>query len=385
MRRFSRDTWLGVGLLVLLLAITFIAAVANAEERTAPPLASFSAQPNGAKALKLWLAESGYTIHEKTPSQYGPPDEAGLVFILQPILPITSDEWETLDTWLEEGGTLILAGDGPPMAAAARHYDFRLRYSFDRPPNLPAQTPLLAAPPLVEGANVLPGAFLQTGRDDFITHLATADGPVLVVFPQGEGRVVLSTTAYPFSNLGLKDAGNPALVQNVVSTAGQPGLVWFDEWHHGIQAAAGEGFGPGYWLRYTPAGRALLYAGLVIFIAVALQGWRFGRPVPLPQDMARRAPLEYITAIANLSRRAGHRRAVLDDYRHRLKRGLGHRYRLNPTLPDDQYLRHLAGLNPNLDVAALGFLLDRLRRPQVSEGELVALSADVADWLEGKQ
>jgi hypothetical protein len=48
-------------------------------------------------------------------------------------------------------------------------------------------------------------------------------------------------------------------------------------------------------------------------------------------------------------------------------------------------LRHLAGLNPNLDVAALGSLLDRLRRPQVSEGELVALSADVADWLEGKQ
>jgi hypothetical protein len=101
--------------------------------------------------------------------------------------------------------------------------------------------------------------------------------------------------------------------------------------------------------------------------------------------MARRAPLEYITAIANLSRRAGHRRAVLDDFRHRLKRGLGQRYRLDPTLPDDQYLRHLAGLNPNLDVAALGSLLDRLRRPQVSEGELVALSADVADWLEGKQ
>ena len=125
----------------------------------------------------------------------------------------------------------------------------------------------------------------------------------------------------------------------------------------------------------------MLYVALVIFIAVALQGRRFGRPVPLPKDTTRRAPLEYITAIANLKRRAGHRQAVLTQYHNRLKRGLGQRYRLNPTLPDDDYVSQLADLKPNLDAAALRTLLARLGQAKISESELVSVAAEVATWL----
>jgi hypothetical protein len=173
-------------------------------------------------------------------------------------------------------------------------------------------------------------------------------------------------------------------VLNIVSAAKRPGLVWFDEWHHGDRPDQTELVGPVDWLRYTPAGHSMLYVSAVIFIAIILRGQRFGRPVPLPTDTGRRAPLEYITAIANLGRRARHRSAVLSQYHHWLKRGLGQRYRLNPTLPDQEYLAQLSRFNPNLDAAALDNLLARLRQKQVSENELIHLAGEVATWLKEK-
>ena len=136
------------------------------------------------------------------------------------------------------------------------------------------------------------------------------------------------------------------------------------------------------WLQRTPAGRAILFVAAVIFIGLVLRGRAFGRPVPLAKDISRRAPLEYISGIANLSRRAGHRTAVLQDYRDRLKRELGHRYRLNPTLPDVEFVARLAEYNPNLDATALLKLLQRLSQPNVSESEMIELAAEAAKFGE---
>jgi hypothetical protein len=271
-------------------------------------------------------------------------------------------------------------GDGFNAQQAARHYEFKATYLESSTGSLTAQTPLLASPP-AGPAKVQTRRYFETSRDDFVTHLAIENKPVLVSFEREAGRVILSATPFPFSNAGLKEEGNPALVLNLISAAGQSGLIWFDEWHHGFRANRTEIIGPGNWLRYTPTGRSFLYVAAVIFVAVLLRGRRFGRAVPLPKDMSRRAPLEYITAIANLGRRAGHRAAVLRQYHHWLKRGLGQRYRLNPTLPDGEYVAQLAQFNPNLDATALHNLLTRLRRGNVNENEMIHLAAEVAKWL----
>ena len=381
MRRISPDAWLAGGLFISLLAITFLTAAGRISEEVAPSLASYSAQPDGAKALRLWLAEMGYEVSDKTLAHFRPPEDTALIFILEPALPITPAEWQELDQWVEEGGTLVLVGDRSLALAMARHYDFSLHFSDSPPAGLAPQTPLWLSPPFTGPAEARARAYLQTRRDDFVTHLATAAGPVLVSFKQGAGQVILSSIPFPLTNAGLKETGNPALVLNMVAMAAPNGQLWFDEWHHGKQGSAAEIIGPGNWLRYTSAGRSLLYVALVIFVAIALQGRRFGRPVPLPENVARRRPLEYITAIANLSRRAGHRQAVLAAYKHRLKRGLGQRYRLDPTLPDDEYVTQLAHLNPDLDAEALKTLLIRLARPQINENELVTLAAEAATWL----
>jgi hypothetical protein len=379
----SRDSWLAIGLFILLLLITVIAAIQQTQAEVAPALASFSAKPDGAKALWLWLEELGYPVSQATPAIYQPPEDAGLIFLLEPSAGFTAEEWRELDGWVEEGGLLVLAGEGLGTALAARHYDFNLAYLTPVTATLAPQTPLWTSPPITP-ANIQARAYFETGRRDFVTHLAVEHQPVILSFERGDGRVLLSAAPYPFSNAGLKEAGNPALVLNIVSAAPRSGLVWFDEWHHGVRSNRTELAGPFDWLRYTPAGRSLLYLAAVVFIAIILRGQHFGRPIPLPRETGRRAPLEYITAIANLSRRARHRSAVLRQYHHWLKRGLGQPYRLNPGLPDADYLAQLSRFNPALDTAALGSLLTRLRQEQVSENELIRLAGEVAVWLKEK-
>ncbi len=383
MIRLSRDFWLATGLFLLLAVITATTAAWQARrEAEPPPLANFSSAPDGGRALRLWLEELDYVVTDEAAGRFEIPRQANLALILEPSYPILPGEWAAIDDWVEKGGILVLAGDGWPLGAAVRHYDFDLLYLGRESPALKAQNPLLASPPLSSPAASRARAFFVTNRNDFLIHVAAGASPVLLSFQQGAGQVILSTTSFPFSNAGLKDGGNSALVLNVVSAAKRSGWVWFDEWHHGVRSGYGELVGPGNWLRRTPAGRSLLFAAAVIFLGLVLQGRRFGRPIPLPHTRARRAPLEYVTAMANLARRAGHRSAVLAQYYQQLKRELGRRYRLDPALPDEAYVAQLALFNPSLDFEALRDLLTRLRQKQVSEHEMVQLAAKVAAWLE---
>ncbi|MCP4540809.1 MAG: DUF4350 domain-containing protein [Chloroflexi bacterium] len=392
MKRLSRDSWLAIGLLMILVLVTIIAAVYQAKgEAQGPPLTSFSSAPNGALALWLWLDELGYPINNEAGRIFFLSKETSVVLVLEPLDAVTAEEWKTIDAWVEDGGTLVLAGDRWGTRSAARHYGFDLIHfeeeERDQAATLAPQTPLLNSPPLIDPVNVQTRSYFQTGYGDtdadfdFVTHLAAGPHPVMLSFAVDDGRVILSATPFPFSNAGLKKSGNPQLVMNIVAAANRPGVIWFDEWHHGLRSQQGQVIGPGEWLRRTPAGRSLLYSTMVIFVYIVLRGRRFGRPVPLPQNITRRTPVEHITAIANLNRRAGHRTAVLVHHHRRLKRDMGKRYRLDPTLPDDEYVTQLSRFVPNLDTDALRNLLAQLRQQTISESEMVQLITQVAVWL----
>lgn len=383
MKQPSRDTLLALGLILLLLALTSLAALWQARQGIdQPPLASFSNQPDGARALRLWLEGEGYRVLDERPGFFSGPSEAQLALLLEPQLPgIAEEEWAVLDEWVEAGGTLLLAGEGFAAAFAMEHYDFSVDY-LDEAASDVRVVGRLTSPPLTSAEKLRARAVLQSDRTDYVTLLAAGDGPLLVTFTQGKGRVVLSTLRYPFSNEGLKEPDNPLLALNLAALAGREGTIWFDEWHHGQQGSSTEIAGPGQWLRQTAAGRALIYSALVLFVAILLGGRRFGRPVPLQRPQARRAPLEHISAVANLSRRAGHRHAVLQHYYRQLKRELGSRYRLSPTLPDEEFVAQLARFDPGLDAPALLRLLERLQNRGVSEGEMVELAQEATEWLE---
>lgn len=384
MKRPSRETFLIIGILVLVFGMTSLAAILQGnEEAVLPPLASFSSQPNGGRALLLWLEELGYQADGQIITSFQIPAGADLVLILEPQNLITDQEWEVLDEWVAQGGVLALIGQDWATILALEHYHFGLTYlANDRTFEVAVASPILLSPPLQGVSNGMGGAFLVGEGNDYVTHLTLDDRPAMVSFAQGSGRVILSTLVYPLSNVGLKEALNPDLALNLASLAGsRPGTIWFNEWHHGQRGQNASEMTLEKWLRTNPAGQALLYTLGVIFIAAVLRGQIFGRPLPLPESGRRRAPLEHITAIANLKRRAGHRPAVFAQYYRHLKRTLGKRYRLSPDLPDDQYVAQLAQYNPQIDQVALRQLLERLRSGRGNDTDLIQLAKETADWL----
>ncbi len=376
----SREFWWGVAIAALLILVTILSAIQQSRATVAPALASDSAQRDGALALYRWLDSIGYTLNTETGNTFNVPANTRVALVLEPSVNISAIEWSVLDRWVEKGGALILAGEQSGTGLAVRHFDVALRYLFTDTFTLTAQTPLWLAPPITAPLPIQPRTYLDLDRDDCIVHFAVDDRPVIVSFDQGKGKVILSAAAFPFSNAGLKEPGNATLILNMLNALPQ-GALWFDEWHHGKQGA-GAVDSPGKWLQTSPTGHALLFTAVVIFVALVLQGRRLGRHVPLLRQITPRAPLEYITAIANLRRRAAHRQAELRYYYQALKRHLGRPYGINPQLPDKEYVQVLQSVNPGMDAAGLLQTLTQLQRPTVSENEMQRLAQKVAQWIE---
>ncbi|HJR78958.1 MAG TPA: DUF4350 domain-containing protein [Anaerolineales bacterium] len=380
MKNLSRDTKLAVGTLLLLVIATALAAVQAQTGPEYPTLSTLSSAPDGALALKLWVKELKYDVDEQVLASFAPSEMISILFMLEPLFPEES-ELQSIDDWVESGGTLIAIGEQYGMYSVVDHYGFSFDYLEGEAAAPALGTPLFDSPPAFEPKNANVRMALASERDDYVVLLSYQNRPVLVSFEQGRGRVILGTISEAFTNAGLKQAGNPELVLNILALARNKGAVWFDEWHHGLQSGE-QVLGPAEFLRATPVGRSLLFVTFAALIVFFLQGRGFGRPVPLPQEIKRRGALEHVTGIANLSRRAAHRPAVMMHYHQKIKRKLGRRYRLDPGIDDKEYVDVLAGYNPSLDKDELLNLLKRLRRKDISETEMVHLAREASHWID---
>ena len=379
MKNLSRDSKLAIGILLVLVLVTIFAAIQGGTEQRYPSLSSLSSGPDGALALKLWMKELQYSVDEEVLTDFLPPKKASILLMLEP-LSINESEMQAIDDWVEAGGTLIAVGD-QYSRALMDHYQFTFSYLLDPDGTPDHANPLFSSPSAVDVKNTEVKLALRSERDDFVVLVAQEGEPVVVSFEQGKGRVILGTTVESFTNAGLKKAGNPELVLNLLALAPPKGIVWFDEWHHGVRSGQ-QVLGPADFLRRTPIGRSLLFIVFAVFTAVLVQGRGFGRPVPLPHEIKRRGTLEHVTGIANLSRRAAHRPAVMLHYHQQVKRKLGQRYRLDPSMDDQEYVNALASYNAELNKDELLSLLRRLKRKDVSEAEMVSLAAEASKWID---
>jgi hypothetical protein len=201
--------------------------------------------------------------------------------------------------------------------------------------------------------------------------IAAVDGPVLAGVQRGKGYIYLSAALRPFTNAGLADAGSPALVLGLLRRAPAGGRLIFDEYHHGFVRAPSLGG----LLLGSPWGWAVIYAALVAAAYVALSGRRFGRPVPLREETARRSSAEYLESMASLLRRGRKSGYILAHYRAALKRRLARPHGISPSLDDDAFVAALAAARP-LDAAALRALLARMRQHAVGEADLLRIIAE---------
>lgn len=383
-----RDVLILIALFLALVIFTILGPGQAEDDAPIPNPTTHSSAPGGALALLRWTQALGYDARRLEYRAFELDEQTRALFILGPVVTINRTEAMIVLDWVAAGGTLILAEDTPRVFgggnALLRELDIELRaYAGDADGGVlseaietaPVLQPALSDPPLRE-VQARTSLIIETERDDVAALVGVPDGPVLVGLRHGQGYVYVSSAVFPFTNDGLDEEQNFALVLNLLRRVPEDARILFDEYHHGF-------FTPPS-LRSiilgSPWGWALIYALGVVAAYLVLTGRRFGRPIPLREEIARRSSAEYVESMADLFRRGGKRGFVLKHYYTAFKRRLARPYGLNPNLDDAEFAAELARYR-NIDPAELQALLTRLRTHHGSEEALLRVVAE-ADAVE---
>lgn len=145
---------------------------------------------------------------------------------------------------------------------------------------------------------VPPQPYAATTSQAPVVHISDHNGPILVDYTYGLGRIVVLSDPYLVSNGGIRLNDNLQLALNTLVGVG--GLIAFDEYHQGkgvTQNAIASYFAG------TPVLGFAAQATLLILLIVWTNGRRFGRPLPLPH-VDRRSSLEFVASMAELQERS---------------------------------------------------------------------------------
>jgi hypothetical protein len=383
-----RDILIIAGLFLAL--ILFVALGPSRQPSSSAPseATTHSSADEGALALYSWVQALGYSARRLEYRAFALDEQDAALVIINPTERIDRTQSRAMLDWVERGGTLIFADDssalfGPANALLAELDVETTVYSTTATITraAPAQ-PALDQPPL-DAAPVRTDRKLIFRSNDYVKLIGTPDATVVAGIKRGSGYIYLSAAAYPFTNAGLRDEANAALALNMLRRVPAGGRVLFDEYHHGY-------FTPPSTTRLlfgSPWGWAAAYATLALALYLILSGRRFGQPVPLREEIARRSSAEYVESMADLFQRGGKRAYILGHYHAAFKRRLAKPLGVNPQLPDDEFARELAR-HRELDERALLAMLARLRAQRLDEAELVrtvAAADALADELAGRR
>lgn len=342
---------------------------------------SYSSAGGGALALYRWLGELGYDVRRLEYRPFELDDTTAALVILSPGDQITRQQArDTLD-WVERGGTLILADDTPAIFSGSRalfdelQVDVRVLDPNETIERAPVVLPAFDQPPARE-LTARTGRVLVPRVPDVAALAGEPGATVLAGVSRGDGYVYLSTATHLFTNDGLREEGSAALALNMLRRVPSGGRILFDEIHHGrvTPPAAGGLLG-------SPWGWAAAYASVAVVMYLLLSGRRFGRPVPLREEVARRSSAEYVESMADLFQRGGKRSYILRHYYEAFKRRLARPYGISPQLPDDAFAAELARAG-EVDEALVRDTLARLRAAPAGEAELVRAVAESEEAIE---
>lgn len=343
----------------------------------APGLSVRGDDAAGAMLLARWIEASGYPVRQVLSNPIDPA-AVEVLFVLNPLLPYREDEAARLRDWVQDGGVLLVAGQ--PFVANTLLAAFEVETTFLLQENtlLSPAAPTLLNPPFSSLNATAQFSVNISPREDAVVHFYVDDLPVIVSIPEGRGALWVFGTLRPFTNRGLQDEGSPELLRNLLAGIPTGTVIGFDEARHGFGDEANSFTG---WLLLTAPGWGLLLAVGLTVVYISLRGRRFGQPVPLPDNRLRREPVEYIQAMAHLTRRAGHRAETLKHYRAQFRRRLCERYGLDPRSSDDDLLKAITSYDAAVDAAELRDLLTKLAVQNPTEAQLVESAAKADAWM----
>lgn len=329
--------------------------------------------PGGAAALRRLIEAVG--IHTTTieGDRFDPQvATAGVLFMLRASEFVTAEDVASIRGYLQDGGTVVVAHDVEvfvqPLLEA---FDIRFAQATTSSTSHLAG-PLFAAPPAHQIQSEI-GRELRLGEGwDEIGSDGRA--PTIAMRSEGPGLLIVIGTVTPFLADSLSGADNARFAVALAAARSPSGTVAFDEYHHGVHPSSNILAV----VERTWPGRALLFAGVVAFLYVALTGRRLGPPQPL-DPRPPRSSLEYVRGFAGLVRRAGRQEIVRDRVRRELHAGLARAEGVDPAAPFDAVIERLRSRSAAraIEATALDVRLgSRLREP-----ELVRTVAAVVELL----
>lgn len=122
--RLSQDVWVLLVLLAFVVGVGVVVGTSgygSAGTELVPRRTSYSSAPGGLKALYTTLGKLGYqTGRHRHALSRGP--EPGTLFLIGPRVPLSHEEWQSLQRWVESGNLLIVAswdlGDDKHLASS---------------------------------------------------------------------------------------------------------------------------------------------------------------------------------------------------------------------------------------------------------------------------
>lgn len=297
---------------------------------------SFRTTPDGVAALARGIERLGRPVAPRITPLADADPVRGTIVLLQPQRHPTPRETTALLNRIRDGGTLIYAPPYLPYRQWTLSTSLmdslgvytRFRKVSDEMQELTLEEPEWAIHPLTEGLPA-PGPpvhglrIVRAGDDDEAEGLpdSVAVQPLLTAqdadeeewtaaaeLALGSGRVVLISDAEPLSNIAAADDPLAVLVvRAALAYTGEADTVHFAEYHQGIGGHRTRAQVIQQFFFGSQGGRALFHLIIVCFLVLACLGLRFGAPAPsvAPPDRERRSPLEHVSALGDLYRKAG--------------------------------------------------------------------------------
>jgi hypothetical protein len=381
MRRFSRRVWLLliIGALFIIGTIAIQLATPAGNDASLPRGTTLSAAPKGALALSQWLGAEGYDVERVREFPFSGNSIAALFVIVPTEKEFSDDEAKDVVSFVERGGTLILATEG---STGTQALDRALEISVHHGTTGSGETatplgPTLGRPP-VRRIAFKGDATVDSdipGDVRFLPRAASANGTVVATMTRGAGRVHLLSGPYPLTNEGLTREDNLALVQNLLAGLPAGATIGFDEFHHGY----GLGSSIADRALRSPWGWALFYLAALTFVALALNGRRFGRPLP-SAPVPPQAPAEYARALGNRWQERKEYAFAQAHIAERLKQGFAVAFGIDPALDDVAFGAALHARRPDL-ASEYATLLTDLRTGAKNDAALVSQMQRTDDLL----
>ena len=295
----------------------------------------------------------------------------------------TETEVKDIQDFVNEGGTLIVAGDDRALDGLFKAYDLQLRELPKRQEftsRVPAE-PFFPQRP-VDEIRVRTNFVIEPVERKVAVLYGTEDAAVIVTLREGKGRAFFIASAYLFTHNGLRyDEGNAMFCYNLMSTLPRNARIGLAERRYYTAETkppdplAALVFG-------TSGGLAAVYICLTLFVFLVLRGRRFGKPLDA-QERNRRLSSEYVHAMTALYQKGNTRRQILSHIRDKFSADLGNRWRVNPNLDTPTFLNELAqrgAIDENEELISL--LTDLRASGNISEAQLLDLAKRVEAYYE---